>query len=86
MLPELQDEFSLLAAVPPEIDKIELLSDSQIAGTPPSLEILMFPRDQDMHNSIVAALHAALSRHGYQDAHIGSSLFRVGNGMTVAIS
>ena len=70
MLPELQDQFSLMAAVPPEIVKIELLSDPQIAGTPCSLEILMFPRDQDKHDSIVAALHTALSMHGYRDAHI----------------
>lgn len=70
MLPELQDEFSLVAGVPPDIVKIELLPDSRMADTPNSLEILMFPRDQEKHDSIAAALHAALSRHGFRDTHI----------------
>jgi hypothetical protein len=70
MLPALLDEFSLVAAVPLEIVKIELLHIAQITATQRSLEIFMFPQEQEKHDSIAAALHAMLGRHGYGDVHI----------------
>ncbi len=69
-LPVLVEEFSRTAAVPREIVKVELLSITQITPTPRSLEIYMFPRTQEKHDAIAAALHAILSRYGYRDVHI----------------
>lgn len=69
-LPLLVEAFSRTAAVPREIVKVELLSITQITPTPRSLEIYMFPRTQEKHDTIAAALHAILSRYGYRDAHI----------------
>lgn len=68
--PRLIQEFSRLAAVPPEIVKVELLTIRQINETPRSLEIFMFPREQQKHDSIAAALYDLLSQFGYRDVHI----------------
>lgn len=70
LLPVLVGEFSRVAAVPPEIVKVELLCIKQITATPRSLEIFMFPRDQGKHDQIAANLNALLSHFGYRDVHI----------------
>lgn len=69
-LPLFVEEFSRAAAIPRDIVKVELLSITQITSTPRSLEIYMFPRTQEKHDAIAAALHTILSRYGYQDVHI----------------
>ena len=66
----LVEEFSRIAAVPRDIVKVELLNIAPITDTPRSLEIFMFPRTQEKHDSIAATLHALLNVHGYGDAHI----------------
>ncbi|GGA10806.1 hypothetical protein GCM10008018_65110 [Paenibacillus marchantiophytorum] len=63
-------EFSKLTGVLPEKVKIELLHIEQINNSPLSLEILMFPRDQELHDDIVQALYRILDEHGYGDVHI----------------
>jgi hypothetical protein len=70
LLPTLIEEFSRVAAVPQKIVKVELLSITQITATPRSLEIFMFPREQEKHDRIAATLHELLSRFNYQDVHI----------------
>lgn len=69
-VPLLVDEFSRTAAVPREIVKVELLSITQITPTPRSLEIYMFPRSQEKHDTIAATLNTILDRFGYGDVHI----------------
>jgi hypothetical protein len=64
------EEFSRVAAVPPEIVKVELLTITRITATPRSLEIFMFPRSQEKHDAIAATLYDLLSRHGCRDVHI----------------
>lgn len=59
-----------MAAVPPEIVKIELLAIKQITDTPRSLEIFMFPREQQKHDHIAAGLYELLGHFGYRDVHI----------------
>lgn len=68
--PVLAAEFARVAAVPQEIVKVELLSITQITATPLSLEIFMFPRDQQKHDDIAATLHDLLSHFGYRNVHI----------------
>jgi hypothetical protein len=69
-LPGLIEEFSRVAAVPREIVKVELLRITRITATPRSLEIYMFPRTQEKHDTIAATLHDLLSLYGYLDVHI----------------
>ncbi|MBD0381420.1 DUF1904 family protein [Paenibacillus sedimenti] len=63
-------EFSQLTGVPGQKIKIELLLVEQITNSPQSLEILMFPRDQELHDRIVQRLYQLLSGHGFPDVHI----------------
>ncbi len=63
-------EFSRVSKVPREIVKIELISIKQITDTPRSLEIFMFPRDQNKHDAIAESLYGLLSHYGYRDVHI----------------
>jgi hypothetical protein len=70
LLPVLIEEFSRVAVVPREIVKVELLCITQITDPPRSLEIFMFPREQEKHDAIAANLYDLLSHFGYQDVHI----------------
>ncbi|HEY3415915.1 MAG TPA: DUF1904 family protein [Armatimonadota bacterium] len=70
LLPMLVEGFSSTAAVPQEIVKVELLSIKQITATPRSLEIFMFPREQEKHDRIAANLYDLLCRFNYRDVHI----------------
>ncbi len=63
-------EFSRISGVPPEIIKIELLAIGRITDTPRSVEIFMFPRDQEKHDRIAENLYDLLSHFGYRDVHI----------------
>ncbi len=69
-LPEIATLFARVAAVPREIVKIELLRIERLTDTPRSLEILMFPRSQEKHDAIAAALHGLLGTFGYGETHI----------------
>ncbi|NQX71452.1 DUF1904 family protein [Paenibacillus alba] len=68
--PDIIQEFSKLTGVVPEKVKIELLLIEQLNNSPLSLEILMFPREQEMHDRIVQALYDLLHAHGFGDVHI----------------
>ncbi len=70
MLPVLVEDFSRVAGVPPDKVKVELLTITQITATPRSLEIYMFPREQEKHNRIAAHLYDLFSRFDYRDVHI----------------
>ncbi|MFD0694711.1 DUF1904 family protein [Paenibacillus sp. GCM10027628] len=63
-------EFSQLTGVPQQKIKIELLLVEQITNSPQSLEILMFPRDQELHDRIVQGLYQRLCEYGFPDVHI----------------
>jgi hypothetical protein len=69
-LSDLVAEFARVAGVPREIVKIELLNITRITETPPSVEIFMFPRSQEMHDAIASALHGLLEHAGCGDAHL----------------
>ena len=69
-MPLIVGEFSRVAAVPPAIVKVELLTITQITATPRSLEIFMFPREQRKHDAIAENMYDLLSHFGYRDVHI----------------
>lgn len=63
-------EFARVAAVPLDKVKIELLPVIRITDTPRSLEIFMFPREQQKHDCIAATMAALLDQCGLPDVHI----------------
>lgn len=63
-------QFSKLTGVVQEKIKIELLLVEQLNNSPLSLEIYMFPRDQELHDNIVKELYTILCEHGFHDVHI----------------
>lgn len=69
-LPVLVEEFSRVAAVPREVVKVESLGVTRITETPRSVEVFMFPRTQEKHDAIAAALNGLLSRFDYRNVHI----------------
>jgi hypothetical protein len=68
--PRLIREFSMIADVPEEIVKVELLEINQITDSPSSVEIYMFQRKQEIHDAIAAMIHEKISEYGYCHAHI----------------
>ncbi|NOV02090.1 DUF1904 family protein [Paenibacillus planticolens] len=63
-------EFSRITGVLPQKVKIELLLVEQLNNSPQSLEILMFPRDQEMHDRIAQEMNNLLAAHGFGEVHI----------------
>ncbi|MDD9268049.1 DUF1904 family protein [Paenibacillus sp. GCM10023248] len=64
------EEFSRITGVVQQKVKIELLLVEQLNNSPQSLEIMMFPRDQDMHDRIALAMNNLLAAHGFGEVHI----------------
>ncbi len=64
------DQFSLIADVPKEKVKIELLHADKITDSPHSLEIMMFPRPQEKHDALASMLYRIVSTYGYENTHI----------------
>jgi hypothetical protein len=70
LAPGLAEQVAELAGISEAKVKIELLKAEPITDVPPSVEILMFPRKQDVHDAIAGGLHARLQECGYAHAHI----------------
>jgi len=64
------DEFSIIANVPKEIVKIELIHVEPIANSPLSVEILMFQRKSKTHDEIAEMIYKILSEYGFNQTHI----------------
>lgn len=70
LAPLVVEEFAHIVKVPQEIVKIELLPVEPILNSPLSLEIMMFPREQAIHNDVAARLHSLLKEYGHSQVHI----------------
>ncbi|MEI7025485.1 DUF1904 family protein [Paenibacillus sp. y28] len=68
--PQLIEEFSRLVHIPQEKVKIELAAIEAITNSPRSVEILMFPRAQEIHDAIASKMNALLQQFGYENVHI----------------
>jgi hypothetical protein len=68
--PRLVEEFADHVNITREMVKIELLLTEAITPVPLSLEILMFPRTQEVHDATAAMLNRILSESGYDKVHI----------------
>jgi len=68
--PAIVEEMAAIANIPQEIVKIELLHVEKITNSPQSVEIYMFPREQEKHDAIAKMIDGHLKRHGFDRAHI----------------
>lgn len=68
--PLIIEEVSGIVSIPKEIVKIELLNVHMIANSPRSIEILMFKRDQAIHDALAQRLNEMLTDRGYSNVHI----------------
>ncbi|MED4603976.1 DUF1904 family protein [Paenibacillus validus] len=68
--PAVVDQFASIVDIPKEKVKLELLQVLQITNTPLSVEIMMFPRAQRLHDELAAAIHDLLFAHDYRNVHI----------------
>jgi hypothetical protein len=68
--PRVVEEFAEHVAITKEKVKIELLLTETITTVPLSLEILMFPRTQEVFDATAAMLNRILSESGYDKVHI----------------
>lgn len=68
--PRVVEEFAQIVHIPNEKVKIESLVTEAITQVPLSVEILMFPRKQDVHDAAASMLNRLLLEHGYENVHI----------------
>lgn len=68
--PAIVECISDIANIPQEIIKIELLHVEKITNSPRSVEIYMFPREEDKHHAIAEQLNSILDSYGYLHTHI----------------
>jgi hypothetical protein len=68
--PRLVEEFAQLVGITKSIVKIELLLAEAITQVPLSLEVLMFPRKQEVHDAVAAKFNQILNESGYEHVHI----------------
>jgi hypothetical protein len=68
--PRLVEDFSRIVGISKEIVKIELLPAESITAVPCSLEILIFPRSQEVHDAVAATINQMLRESGYDRVHI----------------
>jgi len=64
--PSIIEKFSNIVSIPADIVKIELLHAEPVANSPLSVEILMFQREQHVHDSIAAMIYEQLSEYGFK--------------------
>ncbi|MDF2960245.1 MAG: hypothetical protein K0S39_1980 [Paenibacillus sp.] len=88
--PRIVEEFAQLVDIAKEKVKIELLLTETITQVPRSVEILMFPRKQEVHDAVAATFNRILSESGYDQVHIfyvllsPSLYYKNGEPLTVA--
>ncbi|BFH61014.1 DUF1904 family protein [Paenibacillus azoreducens] len=68
--PAIIEDFAAIANIPQEIVKIELLPVEKIINSPQSVEIYMFPREQEKHDAIAKMINEHLKNEGFHRAHI----------------
>ncbi|SFL73329.1 protein of unknown function [Paenibacillus sp. 1_12] len=68
--PRLVEEFAQLVHIDKSMVKIETLLTEAITQVPLSLEILLFPRKQEVHDAVAARFNQILRESGYEHVHI----------------
>lgn len=68
--PLIIEEFARIAEVSEEKVKLELLLVEQLTNSPLSLEIMMFPREQNKHDEIASTMNRILQKQGFENVHL----------------
>ncbi|MBY0216550.1 DUF1904 family protein [Paenibacillus illinoisensis] len=69
-VPRITEQMALICNIPRERLKAERYDVQALTPSPASIEILMFQRDQEIHNRIASSIHGILADEGLSDAHI----------------
>lgn len=70
VVPHIIEKMVLILNIPHERMKAERYDVQALVPSPASVEILMFQRDQEIHNRIAFCVHMILSDADMPDAHI----------------
>ncbi|MFB4213198.1 DUF1904 family protein [Shouchella sp. JSM 1781072] len=70
LAPAIIDVFTGIVDMSKEKVKIERVMSEPIANVPLTLEIRMFPRDQDVHDDIAETFTTFFREEGYDSVHI----------------
>ncbi|MFE5323632.1 DUF1904 family protein [Paenibacillus sp. NPDC056579] len=68
--PRVVEEFAHIVNISNEKVKMESLVTEAITQVPLSVEILMFPRKQEVHDAAASMLNRLLQEQGYDNIHI----------------
>lgn len=68
--PQVVEDFAQIVSIAKEKVKIESLLSEAITQVPLSVEILMFPRKQEVHDAVAAKLNRLLQDFGYEHVHL----------------
>lgn len=70
VVPRITEQMALITHIPRERMKAERHDVQALTPSPASIEILMFQRDQEIHNRIASSLQAILEEAYMPDVHI----------------
>ncbi|MCS7462092.1 DUF1904 domain-containing protein [Paenibacillus doosanensis] len=70
LAPRIVEEFAQIVNITKEKVKIESLVTEAITQVPLSVEILMAPRKQEIHDAAAAMLNRLLKEYGYEQIHL----------------
>ncbi|ANX13931.1 hypothetical protein ABE41_018115 [Fictibacillus arsenicus] len=68
--PSLIEKIATIANIQKDTIKLELHKTEPLTQSPPSIEILIFPRDQQTFDSLSSLIYEILSKYGYTNVHI----------------
>lgn len=70
VVPRITEQMALITKIPLERMKAERHDVQALTPSPASVEILMFQRDQEIHNRIASSMQAILEEAHLPDVHI----------------
>ncbi|MDR6725347.1 MULTISPECIES: DUF1904 family protein [Paenibacillus] len=74
VVPKITEQMSLTSNIPQERIKAERYDVQALTPSPASIEIVMFQRDQEIHNRMASSIYVILVEAGLPDVHIFFSI------------
>lgn len=76
VVPQITEQMALITHIPQERMKAERHDVQALTPSPASIEILMFQRDQEIHDRIASSMQCILEKAKLPDVHIFSIYYR----------
>ncbi|KAA8782591.1 phenylpyruvate tautomerase PptA (4-oxalocrotonate tautomerase family) [Paenibacillus sp. 4624] len=70
VVPQITEQMALITHIPQERMKAERHDVQALTPSPASIEILMFQRDQEIHDRIASSMQSILEKAELPDVHI----------------